>query len=124
MEAARVRQTVQKEQNQQNYVHNVAPKKKRYLVSLKLNELLLYVALMIVLSAAVVFVLNTKLEAHEYEREISQINYEINATEKEIDELTTEVTHLSSYERIYQKANELGLKPNNDNVKVVRKYEK
>ena len=121
MQAERVRQNIQKP-NEKVYIET--PKKKRRIVSLKLNELLLYVALMIVLSSAIVFALDAKFEAHEYEREISQLDYEINAKEKEIDELATEVTHLSSYERIYQKANELGLKPNNDNVKVVRKYEK
>src|SRR5699024_11190488 len=58
------------------------------------------------------------MEAYELQTEKMQLENEIAIKEGEISELKTEVTHLASYDRIYEKANELGLDLNNGNVKV------
>lgn len=93
-------------------------------VNLRFNELLIYACLIIMVALSAYFFLHTKQEAHAHQATQAQLTNEISFREKEIDELTTEVTHLSSYDRIYEKANQLGLKMENGNVKVVKKYEK
>ncbi|WP_017548451.1 cell division protein FtsL [Salinicoccus carnicancri] len=93
-------------------------------VSLKKAETLVYLALFVLIAAAAIFVLSLKMEAYELQTEKAQLENEIAIKEGEISELRTEVTDLASYDRIYEKANELGLDLNNGNVKVAEKYGK
>ncbi len=93
-------------------------------VSLKKAETLVYLTLLFLIAAAAIFVLSLKMEAYELQTEKTQIENEIAIKEGEISELKTEVTHLASYDRIYEKANELGLDLDNGNVKVAEKYGK
>lgn len=93
-------------------------------VSLKKAETLVYLTLLVLIAAAAIFVLSLKMEAYELQTEKTQIENEIAIKEGEISELKTEVTHLASYDRIYEKANELGLDLDNGNVKVAEKYGK
>src|SRR5699024_126366 len=94
------------------------------IVSLKKAETLVYLTLFVLIAAAAIFVLSLKMEAYELQTEKMQLENEIAIKEGEISELKTEVTHLASYDRIYEKANELGLDLNNGNVKVAEKYGK
>ena len=55
--------------------------------------------------------------------EKTELENAIYMTQGEITELETEVNHLASHERIYDKANELGLTMNNSNIRVVEKNE-
>lgn len=93
-------------------------------VSLKKAETLVYLTLFVLIAAAAIFVLSLKMEAYELQTEKTQLENEIAIKEGEISELKTEVTDLASYDRIYEKANELGLDLNNGNVKVAEKYGK
>ena len=93
-------------------------------VSLKKAETLVYLTLFVLIAAAAIFVLSLKMEAYELQAEKTQLENEIAVKEGEISELRTEVTDLASYDRIYEKANELGLDLNNGNVKVAEKYGK
>ncbi|WP_411843996.1 cell division protein FtsL [Salinicoccus sp. HZC-1] len=93
-------------------------------VSLKRAETLVYLALMVLIAAAAIYVLSLKMDAYELQTQKTQLESEIEIKEGEISELNTEVTHLASYDRIYEKANELGLDLNNANVKVAEKYGK
>lgn len=120
MQAERIRKIDQVERQKPKYEYV----KKSKWVNLRFNELLIYAVLIIMVVCSAYFFLNTKQEAHAQHATEAQLTNEIDFKNKEIDELTTEVTHLSSYERIYEKANQLGLKMENGNVKVVKKYEK
>ena len=97
---------------------------KSKVVVIKRGETIIYVALMIMITVAAVFVLSSKMEAYELQSEITNIESEIATKNGEIDELNTEVTHLASYDRIYEKAGELGLDLDNGNVKVVERHGK
>ena len=51
--------------------------------------------------------------------DIALIEKEIDATIKNNTDLSVQVSELSTYDRIWKKAEELGLKLNEQNVKVV-----
>ena len=91
-------------------------------VGIKRLEMAVYIGLVILIAVASVYVLSLKMEAYNYQSEKSSIEQSISVKEGEISELNTEVTYLASYDRIYEKAQELGLDLNNSNVKVVEKY--
>lgn len=95
---------------------------KSKIVGLKRTETMIYIALIFVIAVAAVAVLSLRMEAYQLQSEITNIESEIATTNGEIDELTTEVTHLASYDRIYEKAGELGLELDNGNVKVVERH--
>ncbi|MBY8909667.1 cell division protein FtsL [Salinicoccus roseus] len=93
-------------------------------VGLKKFETLVYLMLFALIAAVAVYVLSLKMEAYSLQTEKTQVESEIAVMEGEIGELKTEVTDLASYDRIYEKANELGLDLDNGNVKVAEKYGK
>lgn len=95
---------------------------KRKVVGLKRTETMIYLVLMFVIALVAVFVLSLRMEAYQLQSEITNIESEIATMNGEIDELNTEVTHLASYDRIYEKAGELGLELDNGNVKVVERH--
>lgn len=97
---------------------------RKKIVGIKRTEAIVYITLLIMITVAAVFVLSSKMEAYELQSEITNIESEIATKNGEIDELNTEVTHLASYDRIYEKAAELGLDLDNSNVKVVERHGK
>ncbi|CAD2076813.1 Cell division protein FtsL [Jeotgalicoccus aerolatus] len=96
--------------------------RKAKVVGIKRMEMTIYIALAVLIAAVSIYVLSLKMEAYNYQSEKSSIEQSISVKEGEISELNTEVTYLASYDRIYEKAQELGLDLNNSNVKVVEKY--
>ncbi|MGO1922568.1 MAG: cell division protein FtsL [Jeotgalicoccus sp.] len=96
--------------------------KKAKLVGIKRMEMAIYITLAVLIAAVSIYVLSLKMEAYNYQNEKSSIEQTIAVKNGEISELNTEVTYLASYDRIYEKAQELGLDLNNSNVKVVEKY--
>lgn len=97
-------------------------RKRSKVVGIKRLEMSVYIILVVLIAAVSIYVLSLKMEAYNYQSEKSSIEQTIAVKNGEIDELNTEVTYLASYERIYEKAQELGLDLNNSNVKVVEKY--
>ncbi|WP_462420421.1 cell division protein FtsL [Salinicoccus sp. Marseille-QA3877] len=126
MAVERYRQAVPntKPNDQSRVESNPETLKKSKVVGIKRGEALVYVMLMIMITIAAVFVLSSKMEAYKMQSEITNIESEIATKNGEIDELNTEVTHLASYDRIYEKAAELGLDLDNSNVKVVERHGK
>ena len=86
-------------------------------------ELFVYAALVVTIAISLLFVLSLKSESFTMQAEKTALENEIYMTQGEITELETEVNHLASHERIYDKANELGLTMNNSNIRVVEKNE-
>lgn len=101
-----------------------ASRRRRRVVGLGKIETLIYLVLFVLIATVAIYVLSLKMEAHTVQTQITQIESETAIKEGEISELKTEVTDLSSYDRIYEKANELGLDLDNGNVKVAEKYGK
>lgn len=126
MAVERYRQAVPntKPNDQSRVKSNPETRKKSKVVGIKRGEAIVYLTLMIMITIAAVFVLSSKMEAYELQSEITNIESEIATKNGEIDELNTEVTHLASYDRIYEKAAELGLDLDNSNVKVVERHGK
>ena len=85
-------------------------------------EMAVYITLAVLIAAVSIYVLSLKMEAYNYQNEKTSLEQTIAVKDGEISELNTEVTYLASYDRIYEKAQELGLDLNNSNVKVVEKY--
>lgn len=92
-------------------------------VGIKRLEMMVYLTLFIIIAACAFYVLSLKMESYQLQSEVTQLENEITTTQSEIDELNTEVTHLASYDRIYEKANDLGLDLDNGNVKVVENHD-
>lgn len=95
---------------------------KTKVVGIKRMEMAIYIALVILIATVSIYVLSLKMEAYNYQSDITSTEQTIDVKNGEISELKTEVTYLASYDRIYEKAQELGLDLNNSNVKVVEKY--
>ncbi|CAD2078219.1 cell division protein FtsL [Jeotgalicoccus coquinae] len=95
---------------------------KEKIVGIKRMEMAVYITLAVLIAAVSIYVLSLKMEAYNYQNEKTSLEQTIAVKNGEISELNTEVTYLASYDRIYEKAQELGLDLNNSNVKVVEKY--
>ncbi|MET0787429.1 MAG: cell division protein FtsL [Paenisporosarcina sp.] len=78
--------------------------------------LLLFVAVVTMFS---VMILQTQAGINASTQEIQSINQQIEETKKQNTDLSIQVSELSTYERIWEKAKDLGLKLNEQNVKVV-----
>ncbi|MCG1008636.1 cell division protein FtsL [Salinicoccus sp. ID82-1] len=122
MAVERYHQTLPRPHTEQEQIHET--RKARRVIGIKKFEALAYLILMTLIAAAAIYVLSLKMEAYSLQTQNTQVESEIAVREGEISELKTEVTDLGSYERIYEKANELGLELDNGNVKVAEKYGK
>lgn len=98
-------------------------RKTRKVVGIKRFEMGVYIILLFMIALCAFYVLSLKMEAYQLQSEIVSLESDIATTESEIHELNTEVTDLRSYDRIYEKANDLGLDLDNSNVKVVENYD-
>ena len=92
-------------------------------VGLSMMELFVYAALVVTIAILLLFVLSLKSDSFTMQAEKTELENAIYMTQGEITELETEVNHLASHERIYDKANELGLTMNNSHIRVVEKNE-
>ncbi|MEK5039654.1 cell division protein FtsL [Sporosarcina sp. FSL K6-3457] len=64
-------------------------------------------------------ILHTQAQINETNIELHKIEKDIAETTKQNTELAIQMKEKSTYERIWEKAKELGLNPNDNNVKVV-----
>lgn len=64
-------------------------------------------------------ILHTQAQINDTNREVQLIGKDIAEIEKQNMELSIQVKEKSTYERIWEKAKELGLNQNENNVKVV-----
>lgn len=83
------------------------------------GEKFLFVLFATVLVLCSTMILHTQAQINDVNREVQVLGTEIEATMKENKELAIEVKEKSTYERIWEKAKELGLNMNENNVKVV-----
>lgn len=78
-----------------------------------------------VLFCAMIVIISTKIvtyqaSIYEVNKEIQQLEASIQEKQKENGDLAIQVSELSTYERIWEKAVQLGLMLNENNVKVVQ----
>lgn len=91
-------------------------KKKRFLTT---KEKFLYIAFVVLVSILAVFILHKQSLIQQTTIEIQQVQSEIAELESQNVDLKVQVSELSTYERIWEKAKALGLTLNEKNVKVV-----
>lgn len=83
------------------------------------GEKFLFVLFATILVLFSTMILHTQAQINDVNREVQLLGKDIEATMKENKELAIEVKEKSTYERIWEKAKELGLNMNENNVKVV-----
>ena len=67
-----------------------------------------------------VMILQTQASIYASSQDIRSIEQQIDETKKQNTDLSIQVSELSTYERVWEKAKALGLKLNEQNVKVVQ----
>ena len=66
-----------------------------------------------------VHLISNQAEIYQVNKEIQEVQTSINEMEKVNNDLQVQVSELSTYERIWEKAKQMGLVLNENNVKVV-----
>ena len=83
------------------------------------KEKIIYISFIIAVALFVVSLLHTQGQIQTTTMEIQEIESEVEEVAKQNEDLKVQVSELSTYERIWEKAKELGLTLNEKNVKVV-----
>ena len=120
--AVRVRQAyIQQQPQLPEQEHQRLPvqptKRKPRLFSVR--EIVLFIIFAIVVASFAVSILHTQGEIQTVSMDIQKIEREITEANNNNVDLKVRVSELSTHERIWEKAKELGLTQNEKNVKVV-----
>ncbi|MCJ1764330.1 cell division protein FtsL [Mammaliicoccus sciuri] len=94
--------------------------KKTKVVGISRIEKVVYISLITMIALISIYMLSLKMDAYNNKTQIAELDSKIEQQQTTNSDLKTESMKQSSYERIYDKAEDYGLKLNNDNVKVVR----
>lgn len=114
-----LRQYQQQPQPQQPAVPHTypTPVKRKQIISK--GEKFLVAAFVMTCAFLMIFIVQTQTEVRAVDVQIQQMEQQIDTVKRENTDLEIQVAELSSYERIWLKAKELGLTLNEKNVKVV-----
>ncbi|MBQ0139777.1 MAG: cell division protein FtsL [Kurthia sp.] len=85
------------------------------------GEKYLLIGMVAIVAIIALVTLNLQSSISQTTIDIDKLNTEIATVQKQNEDLTNEVSEKSTYERFVQKAKELGLTPNADNIKAVSK---
>ncbi|MFJ7825048.1 cell division protein FtsL [Psychrobacillus sp. NPDC096623] len=83
------------------------------------GEKILLMGLLLVVTVLSLMIIQSETAVRATSTDISLMEKEIDSAVKKNNDLSVQVSELSTYERIWKKAEELGLKLNEQNVKVV-----
>ena len=83
------------------------------------GEKVLFILFVSVVALFCVGILQTQASIYATTQDIQTIEQQIDETKKQNTDLSIQVSELSTYERVWEKAKALGLKLNEQNVKVV-----
>ncbi|QFF98374.1 cell division protein FtsL [Psychrobacillus glaciei] len=83
------------------------------------GEKILFLGLLSVVTILALIIIQTQATVRTTSADIQLMEKKIDITSKENTDLSIQVSELSTYDRIWKKAEELGLKINEQNVKVV-----
>lgn len=115
------RKLQQEQQHQQQQKQNKAIEKaKRNRFGFSPGEKILGMTFCAALCIGAVQVISNQAAIYEINKDIQVTSTQITSQEKVNADLAMQVEELSTYERIWAKAKELGLKLNENNVKVVQ----
>jgi cell division protein FtsL len=119
--AVRVRQTYiqQPQLPEQEQTRLPVQPKKRKLRLFSVQEKALFIIFAMIVASFAVSILHTQGDIQTMSMEIQKIEKEITEANNNNVDLKVRVSELSTHERIWEKAKELGLTQNEKNVKVV-----
>lgn len=122
--AVRVRQQsyIQQPQMPEQPQHQPSPQKKQKAGRQPLitgKEKVIYITFIMAVALFAVSLLHTQGQIQTTTIEVQKIESEVQEIAKQNEDLKVQVSELSTYERIWEKAKELGLTLNEKNVKVV-----
>jgi cell division protein FtsL len=117
MLARKIQQQNLQQQNQQTTVQTVVVRKPKITV----GEKILFVAFAFIMTVTAVKIISNQYAIYEVNKDIQKMNTAIEDQYRVNNDLKVQVSELSTYERIWEKASQLGLKLNENNVKVVQK---
>ena len=122
--AVRVRQSYIQQQpelpeQQERQLNLPVQPKKRKLGLFSVQEKFLFIVFALIVAAFAISILHTQGEIQSVSMEIQSIEREITEVNNNNVDLKVRVSELSTHERIWKKAEELGLTLNEKNVKVV-----
>lgn len=103
--------------NHQQQVTQQGSKRKKSIITAK--EKMIYLAFVVMVAVLAVTILHKQSSIQQTTMEIQKIESQITEIEKQNVDLKVQVSELSTYERIWEKAKALGLTLNEKNVKVV-----
>ncbi|MED3691689.1 cell division protein FtsL [Peribacillus butanolivorans] len=110
-------QEQQYEDQQQQQAHQTVVIRK---AKISIGEVILLCALAIMVTFLGVKIVSNQAAIYETNKEIQQVEVSIDKQSKVNEDLKVQVDELSTYERIWKKAEELGFKLNKNNVKGVQ----
>jgi len=102
---------------QKQQVKKQGIKRKKAIFTVK--EKMLFIAFVVMVAVLAVTILHKQSSIQQTTMEIQEIESQITEIEKQNVDLKVQVSELSTYERIWEKAKALGLTLNEKNVKVV-----
>jgi cell division protein FtsL len=96
--------------------HSIVKTKKHWLTP---GEKIIGVVFTGLVCFGAVHLISNQAEIYQVNKEIQEVQTSISETEKVNNDLQVQVSELSTYERIWEKAKDMGLVLNENNVKVV-----
>jgi cell division protein FtsL len=94
-------------------------KKVQRLARISPGEKVLFVLFVLFVAFLAVKIITVQASIYEVNKDIQDIRAAVQEQTKINDDLSTQVEELSKYERVWKKAQELGLNLNENNVRVV-----
>ncbi|WP_391120804.1 cell division protein FtsL [Psychrobacillus sp. L3] len=101
---------------EQPHIKKLAKQNKKILTK---GEKILFLGLLSVVTILALIIIQTQAAVRTTSADIQLMEKKIDTTSKENTDLSIQISELSTYDRIWKKAEELGLKINEQNVKVV-----
>ncbi|QPA31955.1 cell division protein FtsL [Thermaerobacillus caldiproteolyticus] len=111
---------IQENQRQHSSTRPHVKRKRKLKIRFTLGEKLIFVSFLLFALYAAIHIVSNQVAIYQMNKEIQQLEDTIQEQKKHNNDLYVEVQQLSTYERILQKAKELGLSLNENNVKVVQ----
>ncbi|WP_027408232.1 cell division protein FtsL [Anoxybacteroides tepidamans] len=111
---------IQEKQRQHSSLRPEVKQRRKVKLRLTLGEKLVLFSFLLFAIYASVKMVSNQVAIYQVNKQIQQLQGDINEQKKHNNDLYVEVQQLSTYERILEKAKQLGLSLNENNVKVVQ----
>lgn len=111
---------IQEKQRQHPSVRPKTKRKRKMKLRLTLGEKFILLSFLLFAVYASIKIVSNQVTIYHINKHVQQLEGAIDEQKKHNNDLYVEVQQLSTYERILEKAKELGLSLNENNVKVIQ----